>query len=173
MQTGICNQLGSCILVYVLSLHTNSNKYTFADAYSSLPQYTGVLTVYHSILGYSSLPQYFGLLKYTGVLQYTCTRVPRYSNSGVLQYTRVLQFLPGTPINYVWCTHSLSLSNLLLSKVSVELYFEHRYDLTPAFFLQEKLRGQCTSCWTPFVSACARMTHQLQMRGWCSVTILL
>ena len=45
----------------------------------------------------------------------------------------VLQSPPGAQTNYFWYTLSLSL-NILLSKVSVELHFEHSYDITPALF---------------------------------------
>ena len=30
--------------------------------------------------------------------------------------------------------------------------------------------AKCTSCWTPFVSACALMTHQPQVCGWHCIT---
>ena len=127
--------------------------YHCIPGYSSVPLYTGVLQsttvywgtpVYHSILGYSSVPQYItSIPQYTGV---QCTPVYHSilgHHTGALQchsilgYTsipEVLQSLPVAQTNYVWYTLSLSLNNLLLSKVSVELHFEHSYDITPALF---------------------------------------
>ena len=120
--------------------------------YSSLPQYTWVLQcttctvywgtpVYHSILGYSSVPQYTRVLQYTTVYQCTPVYHSTLGYSSVPQYTRVLQYTQGTPVPAMQvlylvytCILSLSLNNFLLSKVSVELHFEHSYDITPALF---------------------------------------
>ena len=41
------------------------------------------------------------------------------------------------------------------------------------FFAGKTEEAKCTNCWKTFVGACARMTHQLQVRGQLRITIFI
>ena len=64
-----------------------------------------------------------------------------------------------------------TISQEILWSVHFELRSEHNCDLTPVIFVGKTEGEQCASYRMPFVGA--RVTHQLQIHGWYSITIFI